>query len=152
MALLSSYITIPFLFCTPGDTSLGEVVNRYLNSNLIAGQNPYIVHSQFSRDPGSYYVSVRELYLEVCVRQSFKHYALELNYIVFRQNNPSLIIHDTYALRSGSALSFLIILAAVLSVSALSPQSYDSSTVSRCLSFLRFGLSRVLSIPSAISR
>ncbi len=40
--------TYPFLFGTPGDTALGEVIHRNLNSNLIAGEYPYIIHSQFA--------------------------------------------------------------------------------------------------------
>ena len=44
---------------------------------------------------GCYDVSVRELNLEVCVRQRFKYYTLELYYIILRQKNPSSSIYDT---------------------------------------------------------
>ena len=44
---------------------------------------------------GCYDVSVGELNLEVCVRQRFKYYTLELYYIILRQKNPSSSIYDT---------------------------------------------------------
>lgn len=39
-----------------------------------------------------YYMAVRELNLEVRVRKSFQNNPLKLNYIIFRQNNPSLLL------------------------------------------------------------
>ena len=63
------FVTIPFLFSTPGDSTLCKVVDGNLNGYLISRQYPYIVHSEFARNVGCYDVSVRELNLEVCVRQ-----------------------------------------------------------------------------------
>ena len=62
-------VTIPFLFGAPGNATLGQVIDRNLDSHLVTRQNPYIVHSEFARNVGCYDVSVRELNLEVCVRQ-----------------------------------------------------------------------------------
>ena len=63
------FVTIPFLFSTPGDSTLCKVVDGNLNGYLVSRQYPYIVHSEFARNMGCYDVSVRELDLEVCVRQ-----------------------------------------------------------------------------------
>ena len=63
------FVTIPFLFGTPSDAALGQVIDRDLDGYLITGQNPYIVHSELARNMGIYDVSVGKLYLEVCVRQ-----------------------------------------------------------------------------------
>jgi hypothetical protein len=63
------FYTIPFLFSTPGDSTLRKVVDGNLNGYLISRQYPYIVHSEFARNVGCYDVSVGELNLEVCVRQ-----------------------------------------------------------------------------------
>jgi len=62
------FVTIPFLFGTPSDTTLCQIVNGDLNGHLIARQYPYIVHSEFARNMGIHDVSVRKLYLEMCVR------------------------------------------------------------------------------------
>ena len=63
------FVTIPFLFSAPGDSTLGKVIDGNLDGYLISRQYPYIIHSEFARNVGCYDVSVRELYLEVCVRQ-----------------------------------------------------------------------------------
>ena len=63
------FVTLPFLFSTPGDSTLCKIVNGNLNGYLVSRQYPYIVHSEFARNMGCYDVSVRELNLEVCVRQ-----------------------------------------------------------------------------------
>ena len=36
------------LFSTPGNASLGEVVNRNLDGNAVTGQNSYIIHPELS--------------------------------------------------------------------------------------------------------
>jgi len=89
------FVTIPFLFGTPSDAALGQVINRDLDGYLITGQNPYIVHSELARNVGIYDVSVGKLYLEVCVRQRFQYHSLELYNIILRQKNPSSLIYDT---------------------------------------------------------
>ena len=40
------FLNLPFeLFLTPSDSSFREVVYRYLNGNLVTGQNTDIIHS-----------------------------------------------------------------------------------------------------------
>ena len=81
----------PFLIllCTPGYTSLCEVVNRNLNSNAVTGQNSYIIHSKLSRDVRGNYVLIGKLYLEGCVRQCLNYNAFKFYNIILWQNNPS---------------------------------------------------------------
>jgi len=89
------FVTIPFLFGTPGNAALGQVIDRDLDGYLITGQNPYIVHSELARNMGIHDVSVGKLYLEMCVRQRFQYHSLELYNIILRQKNPSSLIYDT---------------------------------------------------------
>ena len=101
------FVTIPFLFSAPGDSTLGKVVNGNLNGYLISRQYPYIIHSEFARNVGIYDVSVGKLYLEVCIRQCLKYNALELYYIILRQKNPSSSIYDTFFYRSIRQILFV---------------------------------------------
>ena len=89
------FVTIPFLFSAPGDSTLCKVVYGNLNGYLISRQYPYIVHSEFARNVGINDVSVGKLDLEVCVWQRLKYNTLELYYVVLRQKNPSSSIYDT---------------------------------------------------------
>ena len=89
------FVTIPFLFGTPSDAALGQVIDRDLDGYLITGQNPYIVHSELARNMGIYDVSVGKLYLEMCIGQRFQYHSLELYNIILRQKNPSSLIYDT---------------------------------------------------------
>lgn len=63
------FSTIPFLFGTPGYTAFCKIVYGYLDRYLVSRQYPYIIHSEFSRNMGINYVSVRQLNLKVCIRQ-----------------------------------------------------------------------------------
>lgn len=76
---------------SPRYPALGEVVNGDLNSYFIAGQYANIVHSQLPGYVSHDYVPIRELDLEGCVGQCLKHNAFKLNYVIFCQNNPSLL-------------------------------------------------------------
>ena len=93
MALLSLYITIPFLklrlFGTPGYAALSQVINRDLDSHLVTRQYSDIVHSKLSGYRSRYYVSVGKLYLEERVRQCLNYRTFKFNNIILRQNNPS---------------------------------------------------------------
>jgi len=82
-------VTIPFLFGAPGNATLGQVIDRDLNSHLVTRQYPYIVHSEFTRNMGNHDVSVRKLYLKMCIGQRFQYNTLELYNIILRQKNPS---------------------------------------------------------------
>ena len=79
------------LFCSPRYPAFGEIVYGNLNGYLITRQYANIVHSQLPGYMGHYYVPIGELDLEGCIGQCLKHSTFKLNYIVFRQNNPSLL-------------------------------------------------------------
>ena len=89
------FVTIPFLFSTPGYTTLCQIVYRYLNGYLVTRQYPYIVHSEFSRNMGIHNVSVGQLNLEVRIRQRLKNDPLELHNVILWQKNPSSFLYDT---------------------------------------------------------
>ena len=89
------FVTIPFLFGTPSDAALGQVIDRDLDGYLITGQYPYIVHSELARNMGIHDVSVGKLHFKMCVRQRFQYHSLELYNIILRQKNPSSLIYDT---------------------------------------------------------
>ena len=82
-------ITIPFLFCTPGDAALGEVVYRNLNRYLVTGQYPDIVHSELTRNVRGHYMTVGQLYLEGGIGQCLNYRPFKFHYIVLSQNYPS---------------------------------------------------------------
>ena len=81
----------PFLIllCTPGYTSLCEVINRNLNGNAVTGQNSYIIHSELSRYMCSNYVLIGKLYLEGGVGQCLYDRTFKFDYVILWQNNPS---------------------------------------------------------------
>ena len=91
---------IPFLslalvlLCTPGYTALAGIIDRHLNSYLIAGQYFDIVHSKLSRDMCCYHIVVGKLYLEGRVGHCFNNHAFKFDYVILRQNSvpPSIIV------------------------------------------------------------
>ena len=89
--------TIPFLlilqlFCSPGDASLGQVVDRNLDGYSVTRQYSDIVHSELSRDMSRYYMLVGKLYLEGRVGQCLNYSTLKFDNIILWQNNPSSAI------------------------------------------------------------
>ena len=84
--------TLSLLLCTPGYAALIEVVYRYLNSYAVTGQYSDIVHSEFSRYVGCYYMPIGKLYLEGGVRQCLYDCTFKFNYVILWQNNPSSAI------------------------------------------------------------
>ena len=85
-------------FCSPGDTSLVEVVNRNLNRNAVTGKNSDIVHTKLTRNTSRNDVLVGKLYLEGRVRQSLNNNAFKFN-CVLRQNNPSVSLSENFCRR-----------------------------------------------------
>ena len=85
-------LTFPFkdLLFSPGDATLAEVVDRNLDGYGITGKNFNIVHSQLTRNVGSYDMPVGKLYLEDRVGKCLHNHAFKFNHIILRQNNPSL--------------------------------------------------------------
>lgn len=89
-----------YSFGSPGDTSLGEVINRNLNVDFIAYQNFDTVKSESARYACGNYMTVRQLYSESGVGQSLYDLTVKFDNIVFWQNRSSLfvtmIIYETY--------------------------------------------------------
>ena len=83
--------TLSFLLCTPSDSSLVEVVYRYLNRDAVTGQYSDIVHSEFSRYVGCYYMPIGKLYLEGGVRQRLDYRTFKFDNIILRHNKPSSV-------------------------------------------------------------
>ena len=80
-------------FCSPGDASLVEVVNRNLNRNAVTGKNSDIVHTKLARNVSCNDVLIGELHLEGGIGQSLNNRSLKFN-CVLRQNNPSVSLLD----------------------------------------------------------
>ena len=85
--------TLSLLLSSPGNASLGKVVNRNLYGNAVTGQYSDIVHSKLSRYRSRYYVSVGKLYLEDRVRQRLNYRTFKFDNIILRQNNPSSALY-----------------------------------------------------------
>ena len=88
--------TIPFLlysailFCSPGNASLGQVVDRNLDGHAVTGQNFDIVHTKLAGNVGRYDMTVWQLHLEAGVGQSLNYRAFKFDDIVLLcQKNPS---------------------------------------------------------------
>ena len=81
-----------FLFGTPGNASLGEVIYRHLNGYAITGQNTDIVHAKLSRNVCGHDMTVGKLYLEGGIGQRLNHNTLKFNHIILWQKNPSLFL------------------------------------------------------------
>lgn len=79
------------LFSSPGNSTLGKVVNGNFYRNLVSGENFNIIHAKLSRNVGGNDVPVGKLNLEYGIRQSLYDRTLEFYNVVLRQNNPSLM-------------------------------------------------------------
>ena len=85
--------TLSLLLGTPGYTTLGEIVNRYLYGNLVSRQYSDIVHSELARDMSCYYMLIGKLHLEGRVGQCLNYRTFKFNNIILRQNNPSSALY-----------------------------------------------------------
>jgi hypothetical protein len=85
------YVVADCLFRSPGNAAFCKVVYRDLYRDLVAGEDPYIVHPQLAAYAGGHYMIVGQLDLEGGVRQSLYNGTLKLNNIVFGQKNPSSV-------------------------------------------------------------
>ena len=80
--------TIPFctfelwLFGSPGDTSLIQVINRHFNGYVISGQNANIIQSKLSRNVSGHQMTVGKSYLEGGVGQCLFDDTFEFNDII----------------------------------------------------------------------
>ena len=86
------HVITPFLslFFSPGDPTLGQIVDRNLDGYGVARENADIVHTEFTGDMCVHDISVWQFHLEGGVRQSLQHNAVfKFNQIIFRQKNPS---------------------------------------------------------------
>ena len=93
----SFVLTIPFLLyldsaillCSPGDTSLGQVIDRNLDGHAVTGQYSDIIHAKLSRNMSRYYMAVGKLYLEGGVGKCLNYCTFKFDNIILWQNNPS---------------------------------------------------------------
>ncbi len=76
---------------TPSDSSLGRIIDRDLYRDLVARQDPDIIHPQLARNMRGHDHIVRQLYLEGCVWKCFYDDTFKFNNIILRQTFPSLI-------------------------------------------------------------
>ena len=88
--------TIPFLlysailFCSPGNASLGQVIDRNLDGHAVTGQNFDIVHTKLAGNVCRHNVTVGQLHLEARVGQGLNDRAFKFDDIVLLcQKNPS---------------------------------------------------------------
>ena len=80
-------------FCSPGDTSLIEVVNRYLNRYAVTGKNSDIIHAELSGNMSCNDMLIRKLHLEGGIRQCLNDRTFKFNRVL-RQNNPSVSVME----------------------------------------------------------
>ena len=79
-----------FLFCAPGNASLGQVINRNLNGYAVTGQNFDIVHTKLAGNMCRHDVTVGQLHLEARVGQRLNDRTFKFNDIfLLCQKNPS---------------------------------------------------------------
>ena len=74
-----------WLFSSPGDTSLCEVIDRDLDSYLISRKYSDIVHSELARYVRGHYMTVGKLNAEGGVRQCLNYYTFKLDHIILCQ-------------------------------------------------------------------
>ena len=89
------HVITPFLslFFSPGDPTLGQIVDRNLDGHGVSRENLDIVHTELSGYMRGHDMSVRQFDFEGGVRKSFQNYAvLKFDQIIFRQKNPSYLI------------------------------------------------------------
>ena len=81
------------LFCSPGNATLGQVINRNLNGHTVTGQNLNIVHTKLTGNVSGHHMTVRKLHLKAGVGKCLNDRALELdNIVLLCQKNPSLTV------------------------------------------------------------
>jgi len=85
--------TLSLLLRSPGYTTLGKIVDRYLYGDLVSRQYSDIVHSKLSRYGSRYYVAIGKLYLEDRVGQCLNYRTFKFDNIILRQNNPSSALY-----------------------------------------------------------
>ena len=74
---------IPALLVAIGDPALGEVVGRHLDDDLVARQDPDVVHPDLSRDGAHDDLAVLELDVEHGIGEGLYDLALKLNCVLF---------------------------------------------------------------------
>ena len=83
------YLDSAFLFCSPGNASLGQVVDRNLNGYAITGKNFNIIHTELARNVCSHDVTVGQLDFKGSIGQRLNNCTFKFNNVILRQNNPS---------------------------------------------------------------
>ena len=72
-----------FLFVSPDDSALCQVIGGHLKGNFIARKDPDEILSQLSADMSKNNCSVFQFYAEKCVGEFFNYNTFEFNNICF---------------------------------------------------------------------
>ena len=82
---LSYTIIFTFLFISPDNTSLGQIIRGELDGHFITRQDTDEVHAKFPRDVGQNDVAIANIHMEGGIGKGFGDDSLQLNHIIFRQ-------------------------------------------------------------------
>ena len=82
------------LLRAPGDPAAGQVIRGHLHRNLVAGQDPNEIHSEFSGNMCQNRVSISNVNLERCIGQCFYHNTFHFDHIGFCQTLSLLVRLD----------------------------------------------------------
>ena len=96
------------LLAAPGDPAAGQVIGRHLHGDLIAGQNPDEIHSEFSGNMRQNCVTISNVNLERCIGQSFYHNTFHFDHIGFCQTLSLLVRLDFLAKNCEGPAKFTI--------------------------------------------
>ena len=98
VTFLSAFCVLDFagrgLFAAPGDPATGQVIGRHLHGDLIAGQDPDEIHSEFSGDVCQNHVAISNVHLESRVGQGLYHNAFHFDHVGFCQTLSLLVRLD----------------------------------------------------------
>ncbi len=73
------------LLTSPGDPAVGQIIGRHLNSYLVTGQDFDKIHTELAGNVSQNDMSVADIDIEHCIRQSIGYDALNLDYVVLCQ-------------------------------------------------------------------
>lgn len=88
---LSYTIIFTFLFISPDNTSLGQIIRGELDGHFITRQDTDEVHPEFTTDMCQYFVSILQLYLEGSVGEFLNYSSFDFNCICFRHFYSSIV-------------------------------------------------------------
>jgi hypothetical protein len=92
--------------CTPRNPTLGRVIDRNFDRNLVAGQNFDIVHSEFAGNMRGNDHIIRQFHLESRVWKCFYDDTFKFDYIILRQ---ILFLPDRFFDYSGGKRTVIVL-------------------------------------------